>query len=181
MCRLQRSYMKYGPGGADPQAGGASRLRRVGSFRPAWGGLLTLGEDGPADVAIPHPSRFGTRRPRRAAMRRHGPAGPVWPQGCPGPAKGPLPHCPGSLSPRPRPCALPPLVYLHPRSSTTRILGDGTWGRRAVGGGGEHRRANENKSFAGGVTEGQNEGGGTRGGDPWQTKPFFLECAGEGV
>lgn len=55
--------MKYGPGGADPQAGGASRLRRVGSFRPAWGGLLTLGEDGSEDVAISHPSRLAPADP----------------------------------------------------------------------------------------------------------------------
>lgn len=164
MCRLQRSYVKYGPGGADPQAGGASRL----SSGHEAGGLLQASLGRPLDVGRGRAS--GRRSPlTRPASAPADPGVPqcrgtalqglCGPQGCPGPDKGPLPHCPGPLSPRPHPCTPPPLVYLHHRSAPRGLL---EWNLRTWGG--CLWGANENKSFAGGLTESKNGGGG----DAWK-------------
>lgn len=53
----------------------------MGSFRPAWGGLLSLGEDGPAVVAVPRASRFGARDPGVPQCGGTAPQGLCGPEG----------------------------------------------------------------------------------------------------
>lgn len=175
LCRLQRSYMKYGPGGADPQAGGASGL----SAGHEAGGLLQASLGRPLEVMRGWAS--GRRNPPPVPLRR--------PQ-TPACRNAEVRPCRACVAPRvPRSCqrataslprsSEPAATPMYPATSSLSAPQNqhhagswsGIWGRR----GGALRSANENKSFAGGVTEGKNGGGGTRRGDPGQTKPFFLE------
>ncbi|XP_021495081.1 collagen alpha-1(I) chain-like [Meriones unguiculatus] len=153
---LAITYEIWSRGRGSPGRGSLATERGVGSggrLGPAWGGLRTLGKDGPADAAAPHASRFGACDPGVSQCGGTAPQGLCGPEGVQVLPKG---HC--SL-PRPPEPAAPPVNAAGPGLSAPpdpapRGSWSGTGGRQGL------RGADENKSFAGGARRGESGGGG---------------------